>query len=52
MYAKFGYAALIRFRVIVENPQGGGGGGKWSPIRAKVNQTHFYLENVILFLYS
>ena len=36
-YAKFGYAAPLRFRVILEKPQGGGGGGKMTPpTRAKV----------------
>ena len=30
-YAKFGYAAPFRFRVILEKPQGGGGGGKMTP---------------------
>ena len=29
-YAKFGYAAPFRFRVILEKPQGGGG-GKMTP---------------------
>ena len=28
-YAKFGYAAPFRFRVILEKPQGGG--PKWPP---------------------
>ena len=34
-YAKFGYAAPFRFRVILEKPQGGGG-AKMTPTRAKV----------------
>ena len=36
-YAKFGYAAPFRFRVILEKPQGG---GKMipPPTRAKVNE--------------
>ena len=34
-YAKFGYAASFRFRVILEKPQGGGQNDP--PTRAKVN---------------
>ena len=34
-YAKFGYAAPLRSRVIVENHKGGG--GEMTPTRAKVN---------------
>ena len=35
-YAKFGFAAPFRFRVILEKPQGGGGQND-PPTRAKVN---------------
>ena len=33
MYAKFGYAAPFRFRVILEKPRGGG--AKWPPHQGK-----------------
>ena len=35
-YAKFGYAAPFRFRVILEKPQGGGGQNDPPPTRAMV----------------
>ena len=37
-YAKFGYAAPFRFRVILEKPQGGGGKMTPPPTRAKVKE--------------
>ena len=41
-YAKFGYAAPFRFRVILEKPQGGGGQNDPPPTRAKVKATRIW----------
>ena len=43
-YAKFGYAAPFRFRVILEKPQGGGQNDP-PPTRAKVNWRSYRRKN-------
>ena len=47
-YAKFGYAAPFRFRVILEKPQGGGGKMTPPPTRAKVKAQNRLLILIII----